>query len=111
MSTIIWLNEDRLILVRQVQGLLVILLDGEMESGYTSLNLSKEFGVFAVVGSDQIGTSEAVLRVSPRRENRAVVDRDGNNLFGGDVTSLTPKRSCENVLSEESGVLYTKRSV
>lgn len=106
MSSIVRLDEHDLILVRRVQWFLVIFHDGEMESSNPSFHLGEEFGVLAIVRSNQISTSETILIVSSRAEDRAVVDRNRDNLLVRNITSVTPKGGCESVLSKESCVLY-----
>ena len=107
MRPVVGLDEDDLVLMAVIQRTLLVLFDREMEDSRVRFYQLDEIRVFSVVGRDDVCTAEAKLRVSPRDEHGAVVDRNRYDLFCrlGKQRSVVPQRGRWDRVTEEVRVL------
>ena len=75
MAAVIRLDEHDLILMREVERPLLVLLDRHMERRLSTLDNWDQIRVVSVIRSDELSAPEPVLRVAAsRKEDGAVVD-------------------------------------
>lgn len=77
MRAIVWLNENNLVFMVEVQRLRLILLDRKVEDSCTVLHERIQVVVVSILRCDEFGTTEPKLwRTTPWDEDGGVVNRD-----------------------------------
>ena len=107
MRSVTRLNEHNLILVGEVEWLGVVQGNRKVERGSVNLGDRRELGNARIFLSDQLRPPESKLRVAgvaSRDKHRAIIDRNGDHIFGT-TEWVAPERGWVKSATHELGVL------
>lgn len=107
MRSITRLNEHNLILVGEVEWLGVVQGNRKVERGSVNLGDRRELGNARIFLSDQLRPPESKLSVAgvaSRDKHRAIIDRNGDHIFGT-TEWVAPERGWVKSATHELGVV------